>query len=170
VNPRLKAEKILQELNYDFRGFEIEQFIKRVGDLKGRRIRATPWKMPPAMFGAWLADEDDACDYIFYRIDAPPVHQIHIQLHELAHLLFGHPTFNISRIKIAESYQGKGELPLKSYGRLRSTDQSDDENEAETLASMIQEQVIRYSQFAQLTHGISSDEKLARFARDIGLI
>ena len=84
MNPRLKAEKILQELQYDFRGFEIEQFLKWIGELRGRRIRSTPWEMPPAMFGAWLVDEDGDCDYIFYRIDAPPVHPIHIQLHELA--------------------------------------------------------------------------------------
>jgi hypothetical protein len=170
VDPTSNALKILTGLRYDFRGFTIDQFVKWVGDTKGRQIHRIPWDMPAAMFGAWLSDEDEPREYIFYRREVPPVHQIHIQLHELAHLLLGHPTLRINRERIAASLRGQRTLPFAEYALHRSTTRSDVEAEAETLASLIQEQVIRHSRLEQLTRDVSSDEKLARFVSDMGLV
>ena len=112
VEPRLKAERILRELRYDFRSFTIEQFIRWIEALRRRQVLSTPWKMPAGMFGAWMVDEDLPRDYIFYRNDVPSLHQVHIQLHELAHLLFDHPTLRINREMIAGSLQDEVMLPF----------------------------------------------------------
>ena len=101
MNPRLQSEKILADLQYDFRDFTIEHFINWVGELKGRRIFSFPLKMPAGLFGAWLSDGEEPNEYIFYRANVPPMYQIHIQLHELAHILLEHPTLRITRKLLA---------------------------------------------------------------------
>lgn len=170
MDPRAKAEKILTELDYDFRSFTIESFIRWVGGLRGREIYSTPWEMPAGMFGVWISGKDFPSEYIFYRSTAPPIHQIHIQVHELAHVLLGHPTLRLSRKEIVAALQGEIDLPFDDVVLLRSTKKSEIEREAETLASLIQEKVIHHLQLNQLTKDISSDDKLARFARDMGLV
>ena len=44
------------------------------------------------------------------------------------------------------------------------------DRDAESLASLIQEQIIRNSQIEQLTRGISSDKKVADSLKNLGLI
>lgn len=50
--------------------------------------------MPAEMFGCWvrLAGKD----YIFYEEHTAHLHQAHIQLHELAHILCGHKTLEMA--------------------------------------------------------------------------
>ena len=174
MNPRSQSEKILAELQYDFRSFTIEDFIRWIGEIKGRQIISIPLKMPIGMFGAWLSDDEEPNEYIFYRDHVPPMYQIHIQLHELAHLLLGHPTLHINRETLAAALNGKRELPFNELAQLRSTEKTEDEKslyelESETLASIIQEQIIRHSKLEQLTRGISSDKNIAKYLRHLGL-
>lgn len=169
MNPKSKAEKILAELQYDFRSFTIEHFINWVGGRKGRQIYAIPRDLPVGLFGAWFTDDLEPNEYIFYRMNASPMHQIHMQLHELAHFLFGHPTIHINREKLAASIHDKSPLPFNELVLYRSTKKSEIETEAEILASLIQEQVIRHSHLDQLTGGISSDENIARYLDDLGM-
>jgi len=163
------VRKILSDLNYDFDDFTINHFSDWIGDLKGRTIIRIAWDMPPGLFGAWMSDGDEPREYIFYRRNASPLHQIHIQLHELAHFLCGHPTKLITRNYLQESKDGIVALPFNDLVKLRSPNLSHYELEAEYLASLIQEQVIRHAQLQQLTKGISSDEKIASYLKDLGL-
>lgn len=169
-NPMSKAEEILADLNYDFRNFTIENFILWLGERKGRQIISIPRKMPAGMFGAWFTDDVEPNEYIFYRINASPMLQIHIQLHELAHFLFGHPTIHIPRQSIAASIHDGAPLPFKDLVLTRSTKKSKYETEAETLASMIQQQAIRHSNLYHLVGGISSDKNIAKYLDDLGMI
>lgn len=169
MNPKTNAENILAGLNYDFRGFTIENFITWLGERKGRQIISIPRKMPAGMFGAWFTDDAEPNEYIFYRINASPMLQIHIQLHELAHFLFGHPTVHITRQHLTASVRNDAPLPFKDLVLTRSTKKSEIETEAETLASMIQRQAIHHSHLDQLTGGISSDKNIARYLDDLGM-
>lgn len=47
------------------------------------------------MFGMWLSGEDQPVEFIFYNSQASPSHRVHIQLHELAHILMGHSTLKV---------------------------------------------------------------------------
>lgn len=170
MEPSPQARKILNDLNYNFRAFTIDHFIMWIEAYKSRRLIMIPWKMPSGMFGAWMSDGDEPREYIFYRDDVTLLHQIHIQLHELAHFLCGHPTKAITRQSLQESRAGIRELPFNDLVKLRSSEINTFEHEAESLASLIQEQVIRHSHIQQLTRGISSDEKIAEYLIDLGLI
>ncbi len=166
MNAHFEAEKILKELQFDFATFTLDSFLHFVGETKGREIIATPWDMPPALFGLWISDGDEPKEYIFYHKNASIVHQIHIQLHEVSHFLFGHPTLKINRQFISEVIVGKASLPFAAdLPQLRSPKRTDFDTEAETLANLIQERVIQDSQLDRLIHDTSPEEKLANFLR-----
>jgi hypothetical protein len=82
----------------------------------------------------------------------------------------GHPTKKITRSQILEARETGSVLPFDELVKLRSPEMNTYEYEAESLASLIQEQVIRSSQIEQLTHGISSDKKVAESLKHLGLI
>lgn len=126
--------------------------------------------MPIGLFDAWFSDDEEPNEDIFYHYNVAPMHQIHIQLHELAHFLLGHPTLHINREILATALRGKGDLPFNELTRLRSTAKPEDsrairEVESEILASVIQEQIIRHSQLEQLTRGILKLYRLTRFIK-----
>lgn len=166
-----KAKKILKDLNFDFSTFTMDGFLQAVGQAKGREIIALPWEMPSTLFGAWISDDDQAAEYIFYRYNVPQVHQIHIQLHELSHFLFGHTTFKINREIISKVVAGTASLPFAESPLLRSPASADLEIEAETLASLIQEQVILNSGVNLLAYSNSfPEEKLVNFMKTMGQV
>jgi hypothetical protein len=169
MNAKLIADKTLKELRYDFRTFSIQGFISYIGEMKRREIITIPWAMPATIFGAWMSDDEEPKEYIFYRDNVPTIHQVHIQLHELSHLLLGHPTLRINRKKIAEVFEEKASLPFADLPRLRSPKQTECETQAEVLATLIQERVIQNSHMDQLLNDLSSEEKLSNFLNTMGL-
>ena len=169
MEPSPQARKILSELNYDFHAFSIDHFIDWIETVTGRKLLLFPWPMPSGMFGAWMSDGDEPREFIFYRNDVRTLHQIHIQLHEIAHFLCGHPTKSITKREIQESRESGTPLPFDQLVKLRSAEKTVYEFEAESLASLIQEQVIRNSQIEQLTKGVSSDKRVAESLRHLGL-
>jgi hypothetical protein len=169
MDAKINPEKIVTDLRYDFQDFSIDHFITHVSETKKREIISVPWKMPPTLFGAWMSDGEEPKEYIFYRDNVPLIHQVHIQLHELSHFLLGHPTLQINRNKIGDVLTGKTSFPFAELPRLRSSDKSELELQAETLAALIQKQVIRHSNLEQLTSNLSSETKLANFLKTMGL-
>lgn len=69
--------------------FDIEELVRRVARRRGRPItlRALPIG-PNGPSGMWLALRD--ADLICYEAGTNAVHQAHIVLHELGHMLCGH--------------------------------------------------------------------------------
>lgn len=170
MEPSPQARKILSELSYDFRAFTIEHFTQWIETIRGCEILLCPWPMPSGLFGAWMSDGEKPREFIFFRQNAVQLHQIHIQLHELSHFLCGHPTKKVTRDQIVEARDNGRALPFDELVKLRSPELDHYEYEAESLASLIQEQVIRSSQIEQLTRGISSDKKVADSLKHLGLI
>ncbi|MBL8080440.1 MAG: hypothetical protein JNM55_20890 [Anaerolineales bacterium] len=169
MNTNLNPEKVVKDLRYDFHTFSIDRFITHVGEIKKREIISIPWTMPPTLFGAWMSDDEEPKEYIFYRDNVPLIHQVHIQLHELSHFLLGHVTLHINRKKIANVLKKNTPLPFTELPRLRSSDKSELEVQAETLAALIQKQVIKHSNLDQLASDLSSETKLANFLKTMGL-
>ena len=112
MDARTLSEKVLAELDYDFRDFSIDHFIHWVEQKKGRKILLTPFDFSIGSFGTWFTDDEEPKEYIFYRNNIPSIYQIHNQLHELAHFLLDHPTVHINRGILAAVLKGDRELPL----------------------------------------------------------
>ena len=160
LETRLQGE--MEQWGYDFSQFTLESFKTWVEGCLQRTIVFIPTSATPRLHGLWLSDAEDPYEYIFYDKDAPPILQIHTQLHELAHILCGHQTWNITHADLIAVAQGKQDL--KVYLPLvlaRRSKETIEEQEAETLAALIQKTVIRYDHIDELTTILSSSHDIA---------
>lgn len=153
----------LDALQFDFSQYTFERFRQHISHRRGRELYLFPWSMPPGVFGVWLTSSDYPHEYIFFEQALPAVHQHHVQLHELAHFLCGHATTTVDRRRLADiSRHGLERVAL----RARPVDrQSTAELEAETLALLIQERVVRARRLEALTEA-SSQQFLADYLAD----
>ena len=150
---------------YDFSHFTLPGFIAWVEKERGKAIQMTAWAMPATIFGAWMEEEE--MDYIFYDVDAIPLHKAHIQLHELAHILCGHATIKVTKKTLAQVLMD--EFSAADL-LLRSTKSNQEEQEAELLTSLIQEQLHRYARLDELTKVVTADEEQRKLFIALGLL
>jgi hypothetical protein len=114
---------------------ELEQLIATIGARRERPIVLCPVRGRPVPCGMWIAA--DARDYIFFETDTSPLHQAHIQLHELAHLLLGHRSAQLLDLDFLRdllpdlsSHVLQSVLERASYATV-------EEREAELMASLL---------------------------------
>lgn len=68
---------------------QVPALCERLGERRGRPIRLMSYPLlVPGPFGLWIATA--SADYIFYQAETTRVHQEHIILHEVGHILAGH--------------------------------------------------------------------------------
>lgn len=157
-----RMRSLLAEISaeYDFGRFTIDDFIGWLEKRRGRKMVCIPYRIDhPDIYGAWLAD--DSTDYILYECDTLPIHQVHIRLHECAHMLCGHAAqMTLTDHGLRTLFRGAS-VDLEACTLLRSSDQSQSsesvELEAETLASLIKRQVLEKASLQALTQ-VSSNE------------
>lgn len=113
---------------------------RQVARLRRRPIQLCPISMQDeTLYGAWLASDD--VDYVFFERDTARVHQEHIIIHELSHILCGHTTYTVRPDSIATDA-----ILTRTLRR-----HSREELEAENLAHAIQEAFIRQAGLGALT-------------------
>ncbi|MGH3829240.1 MAG: hypothetical protein ACRDRS_02125 [Pseudonocardiaceae bacterium] len=67
----------------------VEVLCQRLGARQGRPIRLVAHPLPvPGPFGLWIGTE--SADYILYQSETTRIHQDHIILHEVGHIIAGH--------------------------------------------------------------------------------
>ncbi|RJQ75638.1 hypothetical protein D5S17_19660 [Pseudonocardiaceae bacterium YIM PH 21723] len=72
------------------RPFSIERFCDRLEDLRGRPLQLHPRPVELAALPCGLYIRTTEVDHIFYDPDTSHMHQEHVILHELGHMLFDH--------------------------------------------------------------------------------
>jgi hypothetical protein len=145
---RVKA--LLDELDYDFSSFTLEGFADWLAQRRRRQIVFVPKSMPASISGAWVKGHDK--DYIFYEMDTPIVHQAHIQLHEMAHMLCGHPTVEVGPQQTQALLRHTGRIDSQALEHLlqRSVHSGQAEEEAESLTLFVQERVFAHKRAEEL--------------------
>lgn len=116
---------------WDFRAF-----VNSLGAAPHRPIELIPVTADPTQPSGLLVSTDRA-DYIFYAANTTPLHQLHIQWHELAHLLRGHSgTMALDRQVTALLMPS---LPASVVERVlgRTVYSTVEEHEAELFATLI---------------------------------
>jgi hypothetical protein len=116
---------------------DIHELCSRLGEHRGKPIRLIPWDLPiPGPSGVWLSQPD--AENIFYQNATTRIHQDHIILHEIGHILADHQNDPIA----GDAFPGPGpDFPefLLQQGCQRTAYTEDFEYEAELVATMIQE-------------------------------
>jgi len=132
---RHKCLSILDELNYDFTNFDINGFTNKIEFYLNRKIFFLELGIGKRdILGAWITDFSEPHEYIMTRKDLlPPAYHLHIQCHELGHLLLQHDTLATSLNEIRNNPALIKQRLLKNEN-LRTVEQ---EVEAETMAYMI---------------------------------
>ena len=122
--------------------FSTDTFVSAVARHRGRPIELMP---VPATVGApcGLLMTTDRADYILYPVNTTELHQQHILMHEIAHLLCGHTgTAEIDAAATKALMPNLSpELVRRVLGRTVYT--AIEEREAELLASLIAQRVAR---------------------------
>lgn len=110
---------------------------------RGRPIELVPISADITSGPCGTLISTDTTDYVFYTIATPVLHQQHIVLHELGHLLCGHS----GGCALQQSVVGKflPNLPVELVRRVlaRSTYDETEEREAELFASLVLHRVGR---------------------------
>src|SRR5579859_5865141 len=78
----------------------VPSFCAAVERQRGRQILLRPMHSETGPCGVWLAGQ--STDIIFYEKDTSPLHQQHIILHELSHLLCGHRPVPVSETELPQ--------------------------------------------------------------------
>jgi hypothetical protein len=132
---RRRCRELVGELDIPI-PFDARRLAERIAAGRGRPIDLVAFAMPAAApCGIWFAAPDR--DIIMYELHTSPLHQEHIQLHELCHILCSHEPVGstdpqVARVLFPDLDPG---VVHRSLHRTHYT--LGQEQEVETLASMI---------------------------------
>ncbi|WP_026189379.1 ImmA/IrrE family metallo-endopeptidase [Salinispora mooreana] len=85
-----RCRRLINELRIPV-PFDLDKFRQGLAEQRGRSLNVTPLPVlaePGFASGVWVAT--DATDYILYNDRTSPLHQRHIILHEVGHMIFRH--------------------------------------------------------------------------------
>ncbi|MFE0025501.1 hypothetical protein [Amycolatopsis sp. NPDC059021] len=128
---------------------DVAALCHHIGERRGKPIRLVPHPIPvPGPFGVWISTTK--AEYILFQDETSKLHQDHIVLHELGHILAGHQSDEVDDALMAELYPGtKPDTLRQQYPDIgpdavrralrRSCYDSDNEREAEVVATTILE-------------------------------
>ncbi len=144
----------------DFLNFSILKLVERVALYRGRPIELCPWAMPgTTQYGVWLASPN--CDFIFFEKHTARVHQDHIISHELSHILLGHQTY-----MVADAATISTAVLMR---RLTDLHKSPREQQAEDMAMLLQNELIRRAGLQALTARIATAPLWSNLVFGLGL-
>ena len=133
---RKRCRRLLNDLDIQ-PPLDVAELCRKVGEQRGRPIRLLAHPIPvPGPFGVWISTT--GADYILYQQETTKSHQNHIILHELGHLIAGHTSDESDDGLLSQLYPDLEPDAVRRALRRTSYD-SDQEREAETVATIILE-------------------------------
>lgn len=149
--PVLPCQQILDDLDIP-EPFELTAFLARIASLRGRRIYIQPFTARHGLCGAWIRTQH--ADYLYHDQHTTSVHQIHILVHEIAHMLLGHEQDGGAATDLAGLLSpNPGDQHVTAMNGRCTAYTSARERDAETLASVILERSAWQASPARATPG-----------------
>ena len=135
--------------------FDARAFCEVVARQRGRPIRLLPYVFPRGQYGFVFRQPN--AEVIYYEQQTSPLHQEHIILHELAHLLCGHT----GRAELGDEHTRRL-FPTLGPGLIsrvlgRGGYSSEEEREAEILATMILRAAGRHRRTGRVPDPVSAE-------------
>lgn len=123
--------------------FDVVRFVDDLASTRERRIELRPMEMPAeGPSGMWIAT--GRCDYILYESRTTALHQEHIILHEVGHLLADHDGASLLSEDTAQLLLPNLSSQVVNRVLHRTVYSVTEERMAETIASMILEEANRW--------------------------
>lgn len=159
---RRRCEERLQELGLSA-PFSSQSFCQALAARRGKPLQVCPATSYASPWGVWIGT--DAVDYIFFEQDTSPLHQEHIILHEAGHILFGHAPTQLADTDLLRRLLPN--IPPETILRvlLRGSYSEFEEQEAEVLATIIQERQAGETASLQSSLAVETDEVIQRLLR-----
>lgn len=120
--------------------FDVSAFCDRLALRRGRPIVLCPVELGGVESGLWVAGP--TMDFIFFEPDTTPLHQALIQLHEACHIACGHDPVELSAAELSDLLWPDLRRDTVQRVLLRAGYSTDEEREAELLASLILRRVV----------------------------
>lgn len=151
----------IQALNYDFTRFSVKDFVEHIERRHKKRIYLFSYPLADALFGLWIPS--DLGHIVVVNANTHPIHQAHIIIHEVGHILFNHPVDPLNQVLPPELLKVLG--VIEAYGCVRYANRAaitrtQRELEAETFAFQVQDHIIRAKRLHELTQVGSSIESV----------
>ncbi|MCE7008181.1 hypothetical protein LWC34_35990 [Kibdelosporangium philippinense] len=122
--------------------FDIDELVRRIGAVRGRPIVLRAVDLPAdGPSGMWIAT--GSADHICYAAGTSPLHQEHIVLHELGHLLCGHTAPQPDPDKIFKFLMPSLDPAMVRSVLGRSAYSDPEERQAEMFAMLVLERANR---------------------------
>ena len=159
-----QARALCASLGYDFARFEIDSFTACIERARGRPIEFVHFDMPAGIFGAWIRCGQR--EFVFLSRELSGVGEVHVRLHELAHILCGHPTLDVAR---PESLLEGGQGVLFRADGITHADPRIDQ-EAEALALVILQRVVDHRRLGELIDARRTSRSYQDYLKEIGVL
>lgn len=118
--------------------FDINELVRRVAERRGRPITLRAMRIGPAgPSGMWIALRD--ADLICHEAETNVVHQAHIVLHELGHMVCGHDSAGDSPDSLLRFLLPTLDPAAVSRVLHRGSYHDDEEREAERFATLVRQ-------------------------------
>ncbi len=92
-----RIQAVLKHFPSDQVDVSPQTFAQWIGEFHSQEIRFVATPLPVGLFGCCFvftaSEEEFPTAMVVYNSKLSPVHQVHVQMHELAHLALGHPTW-----------------------------------------------------------------------------
>ncbi|WP_205629718.1 hypothetical protein [Jiangella muralis] len=132
---RQRCEEKLRTLSLP-RPFSLDEFCATLVRIRQRPLRLLP--IPgndDGPCGLWVSTQE--ADYVFHQVATSPLHQEHIILHELAHMVFDHAAVRESAAGIRSRLLPALDPMMVAAVLARSAYTTEQELEAETFADLV---------------------------------
>jgi len=131
---RSRCETVVRALEIP-RPFSLPDFCQAIATQRGRPILLRAVRTSVGLCGLWLPLPE--CDVIFFEEQTSPLHQVHIVLHELSHLLLDHQPKSVDDPEVLRLLFPDFSVDTIQFVLERTTYAAQEEQEAELLASLI---------------------------------
>lgn len=144
----------------------VEVLCQRLGTRQGRPIRLVAYPLPvPGPLGLWIRTE--SADYILYQAETTRIHQDHIILHEVGHIIAGHHNDEIEDRYWQQMMPDISPASIRRALRRTYYDTAQ-EREAELLATIIMNIMGRTPVAGHVNQGGSDDPVVKRIQTTLG--
>ena len=162
-NASAAIERVITSLDYDFSQFSISNFIEYISEWHARPIIHSAYPLSPGVSGFWV--RAPSADYVFYNANAHAIHQAHIALHEVGHIVLEHRLYVLKETFSPELLAEFGlNQPAGRLRRVSPVQRNEaDEREAEAFVYCIQKHVAQANRLDALTQPVTSVAAIRRY-------